>query len=424
MLKIMLAILTTHPIQYQVPLWRELARRGEISFEVWYLSDHGHRVGFDRGFGKAFSWDLDMLAGYPYRFLETWPPKADIAKFRGARICSLAPLFQKQNVTALLINGWHPQAYWQATFQAHRAGIPVLLRGETNDLRRVPRWKDIVKRPLLRLLFQRVSVFLTIGIANRRFYQKHDIPDSRLIFTPYCVDNERFSNAAETFRLQRYTLRDMWGIPQNGVCFLFCGKLIAKKRFQDVLRAFDVLLTRGTSCNLKSSIHLLAVGDGALRTALEVEAHTLEQKVGRPCVTFTGFLNQTEIPKAYATADCLILPSDAGETWGLVVNEAMASGLPAIVSDQVGCGPDLIDPGVTGEIFPMGDVGCLADAMAAWSDVKRCHSVRPAMQRKISQYSVERAVDGILEGLDAVCHSRCPSIQGNHALASFEDRGS
>jgi hypothetical protein len=113
----MLAILTTHPIQYQVPLWRELARQ-KIPMEVWYLSDHGHRRELDREFGQEFSWDLDMLGGYPYRFLPTHPTPPEIGTFRGARIGSLASLFRGQNIRALLINGWVPQAYWQAASQA------------------------------------------------------------------------------------------------------------------------------------------------------------------------------------------------------------------------------------------------------------------------------------------------------------------
>src|SRR5213594_1508065 len=198
----MLAILTTHPIQYQVPLWKELTRRG-VPLEVWYLSDQGHRQSLDPGFGQEFSWDLDMLGGYPHRVLATNPATADISKFRGARIGSLGTLFKTQRVTALLINGWVPQAYWQAAFQAHRAGIPIMLRGETNDLRQIHWLKEIAKRRLLKLLFDRMSVFLTVGVANRRFYLKYGVPESRFVSAPYCVDNERFSEAANSFRSQR-----------------------------------------------------------------------------------------------------------------------------------------------------------------------------------------------------------------------------
>ncbi|MBI3015273.1 MAG: glycosyltransferase family 4 protein [Candidatus Tectomicrobia bacterium] len=411
----MLAILTTHPIQYQVPLWKELARRGEVPFEVWYLSDQGYQESFDQGFGRAFSWDIDMLGGYSYRFLKTHPLRAEITRFRGTRIGSLGPLFQELDVHALLVNGWYPQAYWQAVFQARRAGIPVLLRAETNDLRRASWWKEMVKRPLLKLLFQRVSVFLTVGVANRRLYEKFGIPESRLIAAPYCVDNRRFLETARSYEPQRSMLREEWGIPPDSICFLFSGKLIPKKHFQDILSALEVLSVKRTQFFVKCPIHLLVVGDGSMRGMFEERAEVLRSMTGRRCVTFAGFMNQTEIPKAYVAADCLILPSDAGETWGLVVNEAMACGLPAIVSDQAGCGPDLIDPGRTGDFFPMGDVERLAVRMAAWSDPVRCHSAKAAVREKIAGYSIERAVDGILEGLRIVQRASTSGVSTWHA---------
>ena len=400
-----LAILTTHPIQYQVPVWRELTRRG-LPLEVWYLSDHGHRKSFDRGFGKEFLWDLDMLGGYESRLLPTRPAKAKIGRFRGARIGSLDSLFRGRGITALLINGWFPQAYWQAAFQAHRAGIPILLRAETNDLRSIPWWKELAKRRLLKLLFNRVSLFLTIGVANRRFYLKYGVAESKLRSAPYCVENERFSQAAESFRSRRDELREAWNIPQDSTCFLFCGKLIEKKHVLDLIRAFEMLLLSPAKFGAKAPIHLLVAGDGALREIIEERARRLSNQVGRPCVSLAGFLNQTEVPKAYAVADCLVLPSDAGETWGLVVNEAMACGLPAIVSDQVGCGPDLIDPGVTGDLFPVENVERLAVAMAQWSDPIRCRSAATAVTKKIAAYSIEQAGSGISDSVRLVTSKR------------------
>jgi glycosyltransferase involved in cell wall biosynthesis len=394
----MFAILTTHPIQYQVPLWRELAHRG-VPLEVWYLSDRGHRRGLDREFGREFSWDLDMLGGYPFRFLATYPTTPEIDTFRGTRIGSLTSLFRDQGVTALLINGWIPQAYWQAAFQAHRAGIPILLRSETNDLRKIPLLKEIVKRRLLKLLFHRVSVFLTIGAANRRFYLKYGVPENRMIPVPYCVDNERFARAAEHYRSQREELRKMWGIPRESFCFLFCGKLIAKKRVHELIRAFQILLMKHRFEGA-APLHLLIVGDGALRGRIEKIASQLTDPAGGTYVTFAGFLNQTEIVKAYTAADCLVLPSDATETWGLVVNEAMACGLPAITSDQVGCAADLIDSGMTGDVYPIGDSERLAMLLYEWSKKSGCRSAQLAVQQKIARYSLKRAADGIIDGLD------------------------
>ena len=173
---------------------------------------------------------------------------------------------------------------------------------------------------------------------------------------PYFVDNERFAAQAAARMPQRESIRAGWGIAPEEICFLFAGKLVPKKRVLDFLAAC------GTARRSDARIRALVVGTGEM------------DSVARECATrcesgavFVGFLNQSEISLAYVAADCLVLPSDYGETWGLVVNEAMIHGLPAIVSDRVGCGPDLVVDGQTGRIFPLGDLEALARALLAMS---------------------------------------------------------
>ena len=143
-------------------------------------------------------------------------------------------------------------------------------------------------------------------------------------------------------------------------------------------------------------------GDGELRAECEafVSAHDLP-------VSFTGFLNQSEIVRAYVAADCLVLPSDAGETWGLVVNEAMACGLPAIVSNQAGCAADLVVPGVTGEVFSFGcrdELSALLGSMGR--DRDRLARMGTNAHRHIQSYSSEKAAQGIQRAVaDGVCAS-------------------
>jgi glycosyltransferase involved in cell wall biosynthesis len=188
-------------------------------------------------------------------------------------------------------------------------------------------------------------------------------------------------------------LRRDWGIPADATCFLFSGKLIPKKHPLDVLHAL------GRAGQAGARAHVLVVGTGAL---LEPARALVERE--RLPVTFAGFLNQGEIVRAYVAADCLVLPSDTGETWGLVVNEAMACGLPAIVSDQVGCGPDLIFAGETGALFPMGDIAALANRLMQFAaDPARLRVMgERGRQRVQADYSVERAVEGTLAAVRAV----------------------
>lgn len=365
----MLAIISTHPIQYQVPLWQALAKDGTVPFEVWYLSDHATRPSFDSEFKQSFAWDIDMLSGYPSRFLKT-NNNHDVSRFRQLRLAEpLGDLLRAKNVKALWIQGWQVAAYWQAAWQAQAAGVPVWVRGESNDLAPVARWKQPVKQIALRQLFSRVSDFLYIGKANRRFYKNFGVGDEQLHPAYYCVDNERFQKQADELRPQRAEIRSAWQIPEGSFCVLFAGKFVPKKRPLDVISAVRKLQHESAG----RQVHLLFVGSGELGNDLRQSCNVVfdadssgdlsDSDQSNPTASFAGFLNQTEISRAYSVADCLVLPSDYRETWGLVVNEAMASGLPCIVSDSCGCSEDLIEPIAPGSRFPMGDTQSLAVAI-------------------------------------------------------------
>lgn len=144
------------------------------------------------------------------------------------------------------------------------------------------------------------------------------------------------------------------------------------------------------------AVHLLMVGTGPLEEACR--AHATRHRLP---VSFAGFLNQSEMPSAYAAADCLVLPSDHGETWGLVVNEAMACGLPAIVSDLVGCAEDLVLEGLTGLVSRFGHPPALAAAMGRMAADPGAAARMGATARKRvnGHFSVQNAAEGILAGL-------------------------
>jgi glycosyltransferase involved in cell wall biosynthesis len=346
--KTMLVIITTHPIQYQAPLWQNLARDGRVPFEVWFLTRHGLEESHDEGFGKNFAWDINLLSGYPHRFMRT-ANRASPASFWRCRLTErLRDRLRDVRAQVVWIQGWQVAAYWQAVLEAKSVGARVWLRAESNDLSQASLWKRPLKRAVLGELFRRVDDVLYIGSANRRLYEKYGFPAARLHPAPYAVDNVRFAAQAAALSGQGAKLREQWGIPQDAFCILFSGKFIAKKRPMDLVNAAAMLWGRRGP---QPSVHLLFVGAGKLEPELRAACQVVVEPNAkpdlsdpRPPATFAGFLNQSEISRAYVAADCLVLPSDTGETWGLVVNEALASGLPCIVSDGCGCAEDLVAP--------------------------------------------------------------------------------
>jgi glycosyltransferase involved in cell wall biosynthesis len=401
----MLIILTTHPIQYQVPLWQALARDGRIPFEVWFLTDHGTRVSHDPQFGRSFAWDIDMRSGYQHRFLASATGMSPSSFWECRLPAHFRERLRESGANALWIQGWHVLAYWQAARIAKELGIAVWLRGESNDRRHDSVLRRAAKALALGWLFSKVDAFLCIGSANRRLYRRHGIEESRLRWAPYAVDTDRFARAAAQLRPERAELRRRWAIPEGAFVILFCGKFIAKKRPMDLVLACEA------SSPPAEEFHLLFVGSGELGSALREACDVVYDAEGqatrpvpgkhRPRASFAGFLNQQEIPKAYVAADCLALPSDAGETWGLVVNEAMASGLPCVASDACGCSEDLVAPGRQIRSFEMGNIEALRKAIL---DV---HSFGADACRKarLNEFSLETTVRAVVD----LYHCKAPT---------------
>ncbi len=378
-----LAVVATHPIQYQVPWFRALAARSGLDLAVGFAwLPAADELGV--GFGVPFEWDVPLLDGYRWEELRRWG-RPRFGSFGAIRLRGVAAWLHRQAPDALLVTGWSSLSLVQAALAARRSGLPVIARGDSQAGRR-----PLLRRLLLRLLLRLYSAFLVVGASNRRFYEQLGVPAARLFPCPHFVDNDRFAAAGAALGPRRAELRARWGLAEGRTVFLFAGKLEPKKRPLDLVHAAARARTEGADCQL------LFAGDGELRAELEAAsaAH------GVP-TTFAGFLNQSRIAEAYAAADCLVLPSGRGETWGLVVNEAMVSGLPAVTSDQVGCAPDLIRAGETGWSYPCGDVAALASLLRRVAgDPGRSQAMGAAARELVrTRYGVANAVEGTLAAL-------------------------
>lgn len=393
-------ILTTHPIQYQVPWFRLLAKTPGIDLTVFFcmIPDAAQQ---GEGFGVPFQWDVPLVNGYPYRLLKNVSRKPSATTFFGCDTPEVARVVRNEGFDAFIVNGWVAKSCLQLLAACTRYNVPCIVRGESNDIRPRARWKRLVHRQLMK----RFSAFLCIGESNRRFYIANGVPPGKLYSAPYCVDNEWFESAASESGPSRDEIRDALGIPREAVVFLFSGKFIDKKRPMDCIDGLRIAteITSARTAEVSGStppeIHLLMVGSGDLLA----NCRAVADRDHLP-ITFAGFLNQSELPRAYAAADCLVLPSDDGETWGLVVNDAMVCGLPAIVSDRVGCQPDLVIPSVTGKVFPLGDVSALGELMAALAqDPHRLVSMGEAARDRVRSYNYDEVVRGTMAALSAVC---------------------
>lgn len=394
-----LGVVETHPIQYKAPLFRYLSRLSDLELTVMYalMPDRKQQ---SHGFGVEFEWDGDLLAGYRSILLENVSRMPCTHQFKGCDTPGIGRVMDEAGFDAILVNGWVVKSCLQALWAGRRRGIPVLVRGESNVLRSRRGWKTLVHR----LLLSQYSAFLAIGSSNRRFYLDRGVPAERVFSGPYCVDHDAFVLAADTARQARGEMRRRWGIPSESTCLMFCGKLDAKKHPLDVLQALHRLVVEAAGA---SAWHLLIVGDGPERVSCEHFAETH----GLP-VTCAGFMNQSKLPGAYAAADCLVLPSDAGETWGLVVNEAMACGLPAIVSDRVGCAEDLIVPRRTGGVYPFGDIPALSGLLAELArDREGLRVMGHQARAHVAKYHFSAVAEGLRAALASCVGRRSAGVR-------------
>ncbi len=369
-----LAIIASHPIQYYAPIYRTLAGFDDLRVTVFYdriptPEEQGE------GFDTPFQWDVDLLGGYEHRMGKAGEQEF----FKG---------LDERRWNAVMLHGWHDGWSRRALWRAWRHRTPLLVRGD-NHLR-TPRSlvRRVMRAAVCGILLPRFSACLAVGSWSAEFYRHFGVPEERMVASPHCVDGDFFQKQAARWAPERPTLRAAWGLPSNRRVFLFAGKIISEKRVVDFLKALARCQWKGLP------VHGLVVGDGPLRGEMERLACSLGVEA-----FFAGFLNQSEMARAYVAADALVLPSES-ETWGLVVNEALACGVPCVVSDRVGCAVDMIVTGINGAVYPCGDVEALAGRM---EEVAGGRGIVPPSNSQwkavLEKHSCLRAADGIREAV-------------------------
>ena len=387
--QIRLAIISTHPIQYHGHWFRALAARPELDLHVFYCYDPSPSDQARAGFGVEFEWDIPLLAGYRYTFLNRRFKQP--AELLAPSLPQILQALERDHYDAVLVNGWHYKAAWQTIFACWKLGIPVMVRGDSQLASPRSAVKRLLKYPLYRSFIPRFDACLAVGTRSHDYYMHYGADPQRVFVVPHAVQDDLFHPPADDAQLPRKTVRRKWGLQDQQTVFLFAGKFIEPKRPLDFLRAMEAAARK------EPAIAGLMVGDGPLRSGCEEFVNSRQLPV-----RFTGFLNQSRMVEAYAACDCLVLPSN-WESWGLVVNEAMSCSRPAVVSDAVGCAPDLVHDGRTGAVFPAGNVDALTEILIAFGgDPEGLRDMGQHARAALRPYSLDAAVQGVLDAAEAV----------------------
>ncbi|MDH5692228.1 MAG: glycosyltransferase family 4 protein [Gammaproteobacteria bacterium] len=324
------AIFSTHPIQYYVPWFRLLHSNRNLESTVLYnMIPNEDEQGV--GFGVNIKWDIPIMEGYKWGLVKNVATNKGVSSFFGCVGWGISKAIKRIKPDVAIVTGWNAFYLIQCLFLAKLFRIPIILRGESN----VKKKRGYVASYFQYRIIKMADAFLYIGQSNKELYEHYGINADQMFEAPYFVDSDLFEKENSIQKNEK----------KEGVCFIFVGKFIPKKRPLDFLNLIVKLKKEGRA------VRGIMVGDGELRS--EIEDAIKRENID---VLLAGFVNQRELRGYYENADIFVLPSDSGETWGLVTNEAMLSGLPVLVSDQVGCVQDLVDSGVTGFSYPCGQI--------------------------------------------------------------------
>jgi glycosyltransferase involved in cell wall biosynthesis len=337
---IKLAIVTTHPVQYNVPWIARLAEK-DIAVKVFYTYEQSSAGGiFDTGFGKDIKWDIPLLDGYEYEFIRNTARNPGLERFFGIVNPGLIGKIEAWQPDVLLVIGWNYYSHLQVMRHFH-GRTPIYFRGDSVLLHERVGWRKMARRLFLTWVYRHVDYVFYVGVNNKSYFLRHGVGSSKLIFSPQAIDVERFAQPDELYKCQAEEWKRQLGIPAGNLTVLFAGKMIKVKN-----PSFVIDLAK--ACR-DLPLSFVLVGDGGLKEEMKTLAADI------PNVYFVDFQNQSVMPSIYRIGDVFIMPS-LSETWGMGINEAMACGIPVMASDQVGCAADLVLENKTGITFQLDEM--------------------------------------------------------------------
>lgn len=372
-----LAIITSHPIQYNAPLFALMAENGLFELKVFYTwGEESIKPKFDPDFGKIIEWDIPLLQGYQYQFVNNVAKNPGSHHFFGIDNPYLIDDIESWGADIVWVWGWSFRSHLKA-IRYFKGKIPVWFRGDSISLAKTSSVKGFLRRFFLNWVYRHVDLAFYVGEHNRNYYLEHGLKSEQLILARHAVDNLRFEKS-QVSNEKVAAFRNQLGLLESDFVILFAGKLEPRKNPFYLKEIWEHI----TSKNIK----LLIVGNGPLELDLKDKCKYDDR------IVFLDFQNQTQMPKLYKSCNSLILPS-VSETWGLAINEAMASGIPVLASEFCGGSIDLIQRNC-GSIFALDNAKTVADSIENWSTDQELYlNMKEEVQKRIQEFSYQKIVD-------------------------------
>jgi glycosyltransferase involved in cell wall biosynthesis len=367
-----LVILTEIISPYRIPLFNALARRTDVDLHVIFLAETDPSL-------RQWRIYKDEIE-FSYQVLPSWRKR--VGRYNWLLNRGVGSALSAADPDVILCGGYSYIASWQALVWARIHSVPLFLWSESNlqDVRSGQPLVEFLKKEFL----TRCSGFVVPGKSAREYLIAQKIKDSLIFTAPNAVDNDLFAGAAAGSRQNAARLRKELNLPNR--YFLFVGRFVPEKGVFDLLSAYARL-----DKHVRSDVGLVFVGDGVSRGQMEEQARSISPGA----IRLAGFAQREQLAAYYGLAEALILPTYT-DPWGLVVNEAMACGLPVIVSRVAGCAADLVRDNWNGWLISPGDVPSLAavlDRLGTQPDLRVKMGANSSQH--IAQYSAEAWSAGI-----------------------------
>ncbi|WP_435134170.1 glycosyltransferase family 4 protein [Formosa sp. A9] len=383
-----IAIVSTHPIQYNAPWFKLLSAKSEVTLKVFYTWSQAAEDVKDKTFGKTIKWDIPLLEGYDYEFVENSSKDPGTHHKNGINCPELVSKIAAWQPDAILVFGWYLKSHFKV-MKHFKGKIPVWFRGDSTLLDDHPGFKQQLRKYYLTYVYRYIDKVFYVGSENKKYFKAVGLKDKQLIYAPHAIDNDRFFDSeSKLYEEQAKKWRLELGYQPDDLVVLFAGKFEPKKQPDTLLKAVQDANKLRTQ-----PVKLLLVGHGPL------EADLQQQAKGDTNIKFLSFQNQSKMPILYRLGNVMCLPSKGpGETWGLAVNEAMACARPVIVSDKVGCATDLVQPSENGFVIKANDSTTLKQVLLD-IDQDELKTLGAYAQNYIKQWNFERIVTALVNQL-------------------------
>ncbi len=367
-----LAILTEIIAPYRIPVFNALAKVDGIDLHVIFLAETDPEARDWLVYKDEIRFSWQVLPSYRKR----------VGRHNLLLNVGVGAALSKARPDVIICGGYNYIASWLALLWALRRRLPFFLWTESNS--RDLRQNNPVLQRLKRAFIKSCDGFVVPGKASQQYLQSFSVSQKKIFTAPNAVDNDLYKNTAEDVRGNDAKWRLQLNLPQR--FFLFVGRMVIEKGIFDLFHAYHALDPK-----VRAKVGLVFVGDGPKRVELERLSRTV--KVG--FIQFPGFVQRENLARYYALADALVLPTYT-DAWGLVVNEAMACGLPIVCSDVAGCVPDLVLEGWNGRVIPPRDIQKLVQALNNLANnPKIIREMGENSRERILHFSPEISANGI-----------------------------